>query len=144
MFTRIDHIGVAVRSIEEAVKILELAGPIALGKRESVPANQVEAVMVAAGDAPIEFIEPTSAESTVAAFLEKRGEGLHHVAYRVEDIDAALRACQERGLRLIDKAPRHGYAGSRVAFIHPKSMSGVLTELVERKSGADVPPYDPA
>lgn len=142
MFTRIDHIGIAVRSLEEAVATLARTGGVVVGARESVPANQVEAIMVAAGDAPIEFIQPTSPESTVATFLEKRGEGLHHVAYRVDDIDAALAACVAQGFRAIDAKPRHGYAGSRVAFLHPKGFNGVLTELVERPAGKDVPPYE--
>jgi methylmalonyl-CoA epimerase len=142
VFTRIDHLGIAVRDVEAAIALLEKTGVLARGSRESVPANQVEAVMVAAGDAPIEFIEPTSPESPVARFIEKRGEGLHHVAYRVQNIDVALRICADQGFQLIDKQPRHGYAGSRVAFIHPRSMSGVLTELVEREAGRDVPPYD--
>jgi len=144
MFTRIDHIGIATKNIEEAVRTLEKTGKMVLGKRELIPSNQVEAVMVAAGDAPIELIQPTSPESTVAAFIEKRGEGLHHIAYRVDDIDAALKECGAQGFKLIDKVPRHGYAESRVAFLHPKSMFGVLTELVERRPGHDVPPYDPA
>lgn len=143
MFTRVDHIGIAVNDIEAAVALLRKTGNIVLGSREQVPSNQVEAVMVAAGDAPIELITPTSPDSTVAAFIAKRGEGLHHVAYRVDDIDAALKQCEAEGFKLIDKTPRHGYAGSRVAFLHPKSMFGVLTELVEREPGRDVPPYDP-
>jgi len=141
MFTRIDHIGIAVNSLGEAVATLRKTGPILVGELEQVPANQVEAVMVASGDAPIEFIQPTSPESTVAAFIAKRGEGLHHIAYRVDDIDAALAHCEAQGFKLIDKKPRHGYAGSRVAFLHPKGFNGVLTELVERKAGEDVPPY---
>ncbi|MBI3736428.1 methylmalonyl-CoA epimerase, partial [Candidatus Sumerlaeota bacterium] len=141
MFTRIDHIGVAVRNIEEALATLRKTGGIVVGKEELIPSNQVKAVMVAAGDAPIELIQPTSPESTVAAFLEKRGEGLHHVAYRVANIDAALKECETQGFKLIDKVPRHGYAESRVAFLHPKGMFGVLTELVERKAGHDIPPY---
>ncbi len=144
MFTKIDHIGIATRNIEAAIQILRKTGPLVIGKRELIPSNQIEAVMVAAGESPIELIQPTAPESTVSAFLEKRGEGLHHVAYRVENIDAELKQCAEQGFRLIDQTPRHGYAGSRVAFLHPKSFFGVLTELVERKPGHDVPPYDPA
>lgn len=142
MFTRVDHIGIAVNNIAEALATLQKTGGIVVGAREDVPANQVEAVMVAAGDAPIELISPTSPESTVAAFLQKRGEGLHHIAYRVDNIDEALKECERQGFKLIDKVPRNGYAHSRVAFLHPKSMFGVLTELVERKPGHDVPPYE--
>lgn len=143
MFTRVDHIGIATRNIAGAIENLRKLGPLVLGKRESVPANGVEAVMAAAGDAPIEFIEPVTPESTVAAFIEKRGEGLHHIAYRVENIDEALETCRAQGFKLVDQKPRHGYAGSRVAFLHPKSCGGVLTELVERPAGTEIPPYDP-
>ena len=144
MFTKIDHIGVATRSIDEALKVLGRTGPLEMGKRESIPAFQVKAVMVALGEAPIELIEPLSDDSGVAAFIEKRGEGLHHVAYRVENIDDALEKCRAQGFRLIDEKPRTGYADSRVAFIHPKGMLGILTELVEREPGRDKPPYGPA
>lgn len=144
MFTRIDHIGVATRSIEKALGELQKTGALVLGKKEVIEAFQVRALMVASGDAPIELIEPTSDESNVAGFLDRRGEGLHHVAYRVDDIEAALKTLADQGFRLIDEKPRHGYADSRVAFVHPKSMFGVLTELVEREPGRDVPPYDPA
>lgn len=145
MFKRIDHLGIATRDIAAAIKVLEKTGPIVLGTEEQVPAFGVKAVMVSVGDGvPVELIEPLGEDSGVAKFLDKRGEGLHHIAYRVADIDAALATCVEQGLRLIDSKPRHGYAGSRVAFVHPKSFLGVLTELVERDAGADEPPYDPA
>ena len=143
MLGLIDHIGVATRDIDHAIEILRKTGGIEVGRRGSVSAFQVEMVMVAAGGAPIELIQPTSPESPVAAFMEKRGEGVHHVAYRVDDLEAALRECRNQGLNLIDESPREGYGGSRVAFIHPKAMLGILTELVERPGGRDVPPYDP-
>lgn len=144
MFETIDHIAIATPNIDAALATLEKAGPLALGERETIEAFQVEAIVVAAGDAAIELIEPTSPESAVARFLTRRGEGLHHIAYRVEDIEAALERCRAAGLKLIDEAPRPGYAGSRVAFIHPKTMLGVLTELVERPEGRRIPPYAPA
>lgn len=143
MFTRVDHIGIAVRDIEASILELKKLGPIVRGEREDVPVNKVQAVMVSMGDVPIEYIEATSDDSTVAKFIEKRGEGVHHIAYRVVDIDAALKTCEEQGFRLLDKVPRTGYADSRVAFLHPKSTGGVLTELVERKPPHDVPPYEP-
>ena len=144
MFTTIDHIGVATPDIDAALKVLEKTGPLVLGERESIPAFGVKAIMVAAGGAPIELIEPDSPESNIAKYLEKRGEGVHHIAYRVDDIDAALARCREQGFRLIDEQPRPGYADSTVAFIHPKSVLGILTELVQREPGHDVPPYAPA
>jgi methylmalonyl-CoA epimerase len=144
MLETIDHLGVATRDLDRAIEALRATGPIALGRRESIPIFDVDAVMVAAGSTTLELIQPTSPESTVARFIEKRGEGLHHVAYRVADIDAAMTEARRLGWRLIDEAPRPGYAGSRVAFIHPKSLLGVLIELVERPRGRDRAPYDPA
>lgn len=145
MFELIDHIGVAVNKIEPALAVLRKAGPVKLGKEEIIPAFGVRAVMAAAGKGvPIEFIEPTSEDSNVAKFLKQRGEGLHHVAYRVADIEASLAALADQGFALIDKNPRHGYADSRVAFVHPKSFVGILTELVQRDPGRGTPPYDPA
>jgi methylmalonyl-CoA epimerase len=143
MFKTIDHLGVAVSKIEPALETLKKAGPVVLGKEELIPAFGVRAIMVATGDGiPIEFIEPTSEESNVAKFIAQRGGGLHHVAYRVENIEASLADLQSQGFNLIDKKPRHGYADSLVAFVHPKSFFGVLTELVQRREGHDVAPYE--
>lgn len=143
MFKTIDHLGVAVAKIEPALETLKKAGPVVVGKEEVIPAFGVRAIMVATGDGvPIEFIEPTSESSNVAKFIAQRGGGLHHVAYRVEDIDAALASLESQGFNLIDKKPRTGYAESRVAFVHPKSFFGVLTELVQREKGHDVAPYE--
>jgi methylmalonyl-CoA epimerase len=142
MFKQVDHIGIATRDIEASLATLKKMGPVTVGAREAVPAYQLEALMVVAGDVPIELIQPTSPDSTIAAFIEKRGEGVHHIAYRVADVAAALAHCVAQGLRPIDAAPRHGYADSRVAFLHPKSTLGMLTELVERPAGKDEPPYE--
>ncbi len=144
MYVGIDHLGVATRSLDEGLATLAKLGPLTVGKREEIPAFAVRAVMAVVGQAPIELIEPTSPESGVARFIEQRGQGLHHVAYRVENIERALAHCREAGFRLIDERPRAGYAESRVAFLHPKGLLGILTELVERRPGRDVPPYDPA
>jgi methylmalonyl-CoA epimerase len=100
--------------------------------------------MLRAGDVPIELLQPTSPDSTVQKFIDKRGEGIHHIAYRVADIDKAIEQCKAAGLRLIDEKPRHGYADSRAAFLHPKALFGALTELVQRDPGKDVCPYAPA
>ena len=143
MFLHIDHIGIATNDIDAALATLKKTQPLRLGKREVIESFGVKAVMVAAGGAPIELIEPSSADSGVAKFIEKKGEGVHHVAYRVADIDAAIATLREQGFRLIDEKPREGYAGSRVAFVHPKDICGVLTELVEREPGKDEAPYDP-
>ncbi len=145
MFKTVDHIGIATRSIDKALEALEkMGGPLRLGKSETIESFGVTAVMVAVGEVPIEFVQPLSDDSGVAKFIEKKGEGVHHIAYRVANIDEALQGFKDKGFQVIDQQPREGYAQSRVAFIHPKSFLGVLTELVQREPGKDVPPYDPA
>lgn len=143
MLGHVDHIGYAVRDIGAAVETLRKLGPVRLGELETVERYKLKARMVCAGGAPIELIEPLAEDSAIASFIEKRGEGLHHVAYRVASVEDALQACRAQGLRTIDEQPRPGYADSRVAFLHPKSMLGVLTELVERAPGKDAAPYAP-
>ena len=143
MFELVDHIGIATKSIDAAVETLRKLGPIELGELEIIDRYKLKARMVKTGDVPIELIEPLSEESNIASYIEKRGEGLHHIAFRVPDTAAALERCRAQGLRLIDEAPRHGYAGSLVAFVHPKSMLGMLTELVQREPGKDAAPYAP-
>lgn len=145
MFEHVDHIGIATNNIDKALEVLEqMGGPIKLGKTETIPSFGVTAIMVAAGEVPIELVQPLTPDSGVAKFIEKKGEGVHHIAYRVENIDEALQSFKDKGFTVIDQQPREGYAHSRVAFVHPKSFLGVLTELVERKPGKDIPPYDPA
>jgi len=144
MFESVDHIGIATADIDKAIETLAKVGPITLGKEEVIEAFGVKAVMVAAGSVPIEFVQPLSDDSGVGKFLKNRGEGVHHIAYRVSDINAALETLKSQGFRLIDEKPREGYAGALVAFVHPKSVLGTLTELVQRESGKDVAPYDPA
>lgn len=141
MFKQVDHIGVATRSIEASLETLRKIGPIVIGEREVIERYQLEAVMVKTGEVPIELIQPMTPESNIAQFIEKKGEGVHHIAYRVEDISAALAQCEREGFRLIDAQPREGYGHSRVAFLHPKSVLGMLTELVEREPGRDAAPY---
>ena len=131
MLKKIDHIGIVVRSIEEALKVYRDALGLPLAHVQEVPEQQVRIAFLPIGDCEIELVEPTAADSGVARFLEKRGEGLHHICFEVEDIEAALRDLAARGLRLIDRQPRQGAIG-RVAFLHPKSAHGVLIELVEK------------
>ena len=131
MLKKIDHIGIVVRSIEEALKVYRDALGLPLAHVQEVPEQKVKIAFLPIGDCEIELVEPTAADSGVARFLEKRGEGLHHICFEVEDIEAALRDLAARGLRLIDKQPRQGAIG-RVAFLHPKSAHGVLIELVEK------------
>lgn len=135
MLDRIDHIGVAVDDLEAAIALYEGALGMPLVHRETVSGQGVEAVLLDVGDGHVELLAPLGAETPVGRFLEKNGPGLHHVAYAVADIEAALAALAERGMQLIDETPRIGIRGSRVAFIHPKSTGSVLTEIVQPAEG---------
>jgi methylmalonyl-CoA epimerase len=135
MFARVDHIGVAVEDLDAAIALHEDAYDMALVHREVVEEQGVEAVLLDVGEGHVELLRPLSAESPVGRFLAKRGPGLHHVAYQVADVEATLTALRERGLRLIDEQPRTGIRGSRVAFLHPSTSGGVLTEIVQPSEG---------
>ena len=135
MFGAIDHVGVAVSDLEAAISLYEGSFGMALTHREVVEEQGVEAVLLDVGDSHVELLSPTGPDTPVGKFLSSRGDGLHHVAYRVEDIDATLEQLQERGIRLIDKTARTGIRSSRVAFLHPKATGGVLTEIVEPAAG---------
>ncbi|NNV05302.1 methylmalonyl-CoA epimerase [Geobacillus sp. C56-T2] len=129
---KVDHIGIAVRSIEEALPFYtEVLGLPFLGIEE-VESEQVKVAFLQAGEAKLELLEPLSPESAVAKFIEKRGEGIHHVALGVEDITERIRELKEHGIRMIQDAPKRGAGGALVAFMHPKSTGGVLYELCER------------
>lgn len=127
----LDHVAIAVASIEEALPVYELLTGAGGSPRERVDAQGVDVVFVGTGVGRIELIEPTSPDSPVGRFLQKRGPGLHHVAYRVPDLEAALARLSARGVRLIDECPRPGAHGRLVAFVHPASTGGVLVELVQ-------------
>ena len=131
MFGRIDHIGVVVEDLDEAVDLYGRRFGMPEAHRETVEAFDVEAVLLDVGDGHVELLRPLSVESGIGRFLEKNGPGMHHVAYQTDDIDSTLQAVRESGLRLIDEEPRRGIRNSRVAFLHPKSTGGVLTELVQ-------------
>ena len=131
MFGRIDHIGVAVEDLDEAIALYGERLGMPLQHRETVEEQGVEAVLLGVGDSHVELLRPLGPDTAVGKFLERSGPGLHHVAYGTDDIDSALDAVRGAGLRLIDEQPRTGIRGSRVAFLHPKSTGGVLTELVE-------------
>ena len=135
MFGRIDHIGVAVEDLDQALGLYRDRLGMPEQHREVVEDFGVEAVLLEIGDGHVELLTPTDGDSGVAKFLERNGPGLHHVAYATDDIDAALKSVREAGLRLIDEEPRRGIRGSRVAFIHPKATGSVLTELVEPAHG---------
>ncbi|HTU31750.1 MAG TPA: methylmalonyl-CoA epimerase [Solirubrobacteraceae bacterium] len=131
MLSAIDHVGVAVPSIDEALPFYRDVLGMVLVHRETVEEQGVAAALLDVGESHVELIEPLSADGGVARFLAERGAGLHHVAYRVASIEQALEACRGAGLRLIDEQPRIGIRGSRVAFLHPKASGGVLTEIVQ-------------
>lgn len=129
MIGKLHHVGIAVRDIEDALASWEALG---LGEieRRIVEEFNVVVGMVALGNAEIEYIQPLG-EGPVQAYLDERGEGLHHIAFAVEEIEQALADLKARGVRLVDEAPRPGFRGNRVAFLHPKDFHGVLVELVE-------------
>jgi methylmalonyl-CoA/ethylmalonyl-CoA epimerase len=131
VFGRIDHIGVAVDDLDEALALYSERLAMPLQHRETVEQQGVEAVLVGVGESHVELLRPLGADTAVGRFLERNGPGLHHVAYGTDDIEAALESVRAAGLRLIDERPRTGIRNSRVAFVHPKSTGGVLTELVE-------------
>ena len=133
MFDEIDHIGVAVEDLEEAVALYRDRLGMREQHRETVEDQDVHAVLLEIGASHVELLAPIASEGSVARFLERNGPGLHHVAYRTDDIEAKLKQVVAAGLRVIDEEPRAGICGSRVAFIHPKSTGGVLIEIVEPK-----------
>jgi len=127
----VHHIAIVVASIAEARKVYEGVLGLSATEPEYVADQRVNVLVTYAGEQRIELVEPASPESPVSRFLTKHGGGLHHVAYRVDDIEAALASLKAAGVRLIDEHPRPGAHGTRIAFIYPQGMSGVLTELVE-------------
>jgi methylmalonyl-CoA epimerase len=135
LFGRIDHIGVAVEDIDAAIALYEQSFEMRLAHRETVAAQGVEAVLLDVGEGHVELLVPLGPDTPVGKFLARNGAGLHHVAYAVGDIEGALRRIAAAGLELIDAEPRTGIRGSRVAFLHPRSTGGVLTEIVEPAGG---------
>ena len=131
MLGAIDHAGIAVADLEQSLAFYRDVLGLPLVHRETLPEQGVEAVLLDVGDSHVELIAPLGPETGVARFLEQRGPGLHHVAYRVDDIEATLASLSAAGVRLIDERPRAGIRGSRVAFLHPAATGGVLTEIVE-------------
>lgn len=131
MFGRIDHIGVAVDDLDEAISLYRDRLGMPLQHRETVEQLGVEAVLLGIGESHVELLRPALPDSPVGRFLERRGPGMHHVAYQTDDIDTALESVRGSGLQLVDERPQPGIRGSRVAFVHPKSTGGVLMELVE-------------
>src|SRR5690349_2966638 len=137
MFGRIDHIGVAVEDLEAAIDLYEKSFEMALAHRETAESQGVEAVLLDVGDGHVELLRPLGPDTAVGKFLARKGPGLHHVAYAVDDIDASLERIAAAGIELIDSQARTGIRGSRVAFLHPRSTGGVLTEIVEPASSEE-------
>jgi methylmalonyl-CoA epimerase len=135
MLGRVDHIGIAVEDLDAAIELYggSLAMPVA--HRETVEEQGVEAVLLDVGENHIELLRPLGPDTPVGKFLARKGPGLHHVAYQVTDIESVLESLSSAGLRLIDERPRVGIRNSRVAFLHPASTGGVLTEIVEPAGG---------
>ena len=131
--TKLDHVGIAVKSIDAAKKIYEDLG-LTIAHVETVETQKVRTAFLSVGDANLELLEPSGPDSTIAKYIEKRGEGIHHLCFRVDDIEAHLARLQERGYRLINEAPVPGAHGCRVAFLHPAAGNGVLIELSETES----------
>ena len=131
MLKKIYHLGYAVEDIEAAARFYEEHFGVNVGEPEEVEEQGIVATMFEVGESMIELVQPTRPDSPVAKFLEKRGEGFHHVAFQVDDLEAALMELKENGVELIDEEPRIGAGGTRMAFLHPKNAYGVLTELVE-------------
>ena len=131
MFTRIDHIGVAVEDLDAAIKLYERNFEMELVHRETVESQGVEAVLLDVGDGHVELLSALGPDTPVGKFIAKKGPGLHHVAYAVEDIDATLASLKEQGVKLIDQEARTGIRQSRVAFLHPAATGAVLTEIVQ-------------
>jgi methylmalonyl-CoA/ethylmalonyl-CoA epimerase len=131
MLSTIDHIGVAVDDLESALSLYQTQLKLPLVHRETVVEQGVDAALLDVGDSHVELLQPLGPDTAVGKFLSKRGPGLHHVAYRVDDVERALSSLAEAGMKLIDERPRTGIRGSRVAFLHPASTGGVLTEIVE-------------
>ncbi len=131
MLTKINHIGIAVASLEATIPFYRDTLGMDFAGIEVVAGQKVRVAMLQVGESKIELLEPTSEDSPVARFIEKNGAGIHHIAYEVEDIEAAIAVLLNDGARMIDETPREGAHGTRIAFIHPKSSNGVLTELCQ-------------
>jgi methylmalonyl-CoA/ethylmalonyl-CoA epimerase len=136
LLTRIDHVGIACRNLEAAMAFYEATFGLTVVSQETNTEQGVKEAMLVVADAPagrsyVQLLEPLGPDTPVARFLERRGEGVHHVGYGVDDIGAAMAAISAAGVRLLDARPRHGSMGAAIAFLHPRDIGGVLTELVE-------------
>lgn len=137
MIGRIDHIGIAVKGLEEALVFFEQALGLSLGRIETEEGGSTKVAFFPVSNGDVELVEPQDPESGLAKFLAKRGEGVHHICFEVDDIVSALARLEENGAQLIDKTPRANAKGDRYAFVHPKSAHGVLIELYEKPRSSD-------
>ncbi|PZS26016.1 MAG: methylmalonyl-CoA epimerase [Pseudonocardiales bacterium] len=140
MLTRIDHVGIACRDLDEAAaRYAELFGLTVVCREtndeQGVHEAMLEVSLAPAGGSYVQLLQPTRPDSPVGRFLDRRGEGIHHIGYGVDDVEAALATLDGQGVRLIDRRPRHGSMGAAIAFLHPRDLGGVLTELVQARPG---------
>jgi methylmalonyl-CoA/ethylmalonyl-CoA epimerase len=132
MVVQVDHIGIAVASLDESLKFYTDMLGMTLHGTETVEEQKVRTAFLPLGSTEIELLESTAPDGPIAKFIENKGQGIQHIAFRVDDIDAALAELKEKGVRLIDEKPRYGAGGARIAFLHPKATNGVLIELCQR------------
>jgi len=132
MVTKLDHIGIAVSNLEESLKLYTEALGFKLQGTEIVEEQKVKVAFLPLGDTEIELLESTSPDGPVAKFIETRGQGIQHLAFKVDDLEKALEELKAKGIRLIDEKPRYGAGGAKIAFLHPKATNGVLIELSQR------------
>ena len=132
MIEKIDHIGIAVRSIKKTSELLSNILGLKVAGEEIVEEQKVKVAFLPLGDSELELLESTSPEGPIARFIEKKGEGIQHIAFKVDNIEKTLEKLKKEGVRLIDEKPRYGAGGAKIAFIHPKSTNGILVELCER------------
>ena len=132
MVKKVDHIGIAVKNLEEALEFYENTLGIKCLETEVVEEQKVKVAFLPIGDTEVELLESTEEDGPIAKFIEKRGEGIQHIAYKVDNIEEAIEELQAKGIRMIDEKPRYGAGGAKIAFLHPKSTFGVLIELCER------------
>jgi methylmalonyl-CoA/ethylmalonyl-CoA epimerase len=133
MVKNVDHIGIAVKNLDDAIKFYTEVLGMKLNGTEVVEEQMVKVAFLPLGDTEIELLEATQPESPIAKFIESKGPGIHHIAYRVDDVKAAIAEMKTKGMRMIDETPRYGAGNASIAFMHPKSTEGVLIELSERK-----------
>ncbi|MDD3656043.1 MAG: methylmalonyl-CoA epimerase [Atribacterota bacterium] len=133
LFKKINHIGIAVKKLEDSLPIFQDILDMKCATIEEVADQKVKVACLPIGESEIELLESTSSEGSIARFIEKRGEGIHHIAFEVDNLKSVLEDLKKKGVQLIDQEPRHGAGGIRIAFLHPRSTNGILIELCEHE-----------